>query len=424
MNTKFFVILLAFVISTSIIGTVSAGSLNITTPDYGMVGEVVTVGVYSGGVLEGADVYFVLDESTPIHGQTDIDGAVSYKAQLPGRLKITAKFMGERVSKEIPIYEVNFGVKLIVDGVTEEEMYTDETATYLILVENTGNTTDTLEIAIKTGIGSLNKSSLTLPAGASEEVLLSVSDSTIGEYSTTVTASSKGDPSKVDDITVMTEVKSRPSSGSTGNTTPTGGGGGGGLLPAEIQTDSNGIVQSTYTEESSDGKAKLTIPKGTMVFDADGKPLKSVSISSTQLGGTILAYNLGPDGATFDPKVTLIFEFDPSDVPVGKTVVIKVYDGTEWISLETTVDTSTNTATAKVSHFSVFALFGEPKHVIGSSMIDQIPESTATAIPAHIDETPVVSQPAEETPAIPWIWLMLIMLAIAVIVIGAAYYRK
>ncbi|MDY6958166.1 MAG: hypothetical protein SVK08_03310, partial [Halobacteriota archaeon] len=91
---------LAFVVSLSTIGTVSAGQLNITTPDYGIAGDVITVSVNSADVIEGIDVYFVLNGGTPVHGQTDGEGEVSYMVQLPGRLKITAKYSLELVSKE------------------------------------------------------------------------------------------------------------------------------------------------------------------------------------------------------------------------------------------------------------------------------------------------------------------------------------
>ncbi|MDY6958286.1 MAG: hypothetical protein SVK08_03930, partial [Halobacteriota archaeon] len=354
---------------------------------------------------------------TPVHGQTDGEGEVSYMVQLPGRLNITARYSGELVSKEIAIYEAFHGVKLIVDGSDEEEIYTDETASYTLLVQNIGNETDIIDIAIIDGIGTLNRSSLTLTAGANGEVLLSVSDSTPGEYSTTVAATSRGDPSKVDEITVITDVNSIPSSG-TGNTGTTGGGGG--FLQVEIKTDSQGRVKSTYSEESSDRKAELTIPQGTTAFDAEGKPLKSVSISSTQVGGTIFACNLGPSGATFDPEAILKITFDPKDVEEGEIVVIKVFDGTDWIPLDTIVNKTTNTATAKVSHFSIFALFSEGKKESGPTIMDYISESEPenTSLPSQ-----VFSQPEEETTVISWAWLIFFMLVVAVFVVVVAYSK-
>ena len=169
----------------------------------------------------------------------------------------------------------------------------------------------------------------------------------------------------------------------------------------------------------------LTIPQGTTALDEGGKPLKSVSISSTQLGGTIYACNLGPNGATFDPEIILKITFDPpDDVEEDGTVIIKMWGGAEWISLETTVDITTNTATAKASHFSVFALFDEETQVMRYETTDYTPSATVTATPVPIDETPVISQPAEETPVIPWMWLMLTVLIAGLIVIWAAYNKR
>ncbi|MDY6865548.1 MAG: hypothetical protein SVY15_06230 [Halobacteriota archaeon] len=113
------------------------------------------------------------------------------------------------------------------------------------------------------------------------------------------------------------------------------GGGGGGFIHSEIDTDSKGRVQVAYSEESSEDKAKLILPEGTIALDEDGKPLKSVSIGSTEICGTIFACNLGPNGATFDPGITIQITFDLEDVAKDEVVVIKVYDGTEWIILET-----------------------------------------------------------------------------------------
>ncbi|MDY6964784.1 MAG: cohesin domain-containing protein [Halobacteriota archaeon] len=198
-----------------------------------------------------------------------------------------------------------------------------------------------------------------------------------------------------------------------------GGGGGGGFIPSKINTDSQGKVKSTYTEESSDGKAKLIIPEGTVALDADGEPLGSVSISSTQVGGTIYACNLGPNGATFDPKVTLVFEFDPGAVPEGETVVVKVWDGTEWAPLKTTVDFSTNTATVKVSHFTVFALFTEMK--MSTLTPAYTSESKSTISPTA---SPTIVQPLEEPPVIPWFFIVASIIAIALVLGLVMNYRK
>ena len=162
-----------------------------------------------------------------------------------------------------------------------------------------------------------------------------------------------------------------------------GGGGGGGSMPSsEIETDSYGNVLSTYTKETSDGKAKIIISEGNVALDADGKPLESVSISPVTLGGTLAAFNLGPDGATFDPPIELKMKYDPKDAK-DKDLVIKIFRDKKWTPLETTLDPSTNTATAKIDHFTIFALFAENKATTTAPIITQTtpPEATSTPTP-------------------------------------------
>jgi len=54
-------------------------------------------------------------------------------------------------------------------------------------------------------------------------------------------------------------------------------------------------------------------------------------------------------------------EYDPADIPEGvaeEDLVIAYWDGTEWVVLESVVDTVANTVSAKVSHFTTFAVIG------------------------------------------------------------------
>ncbi|GAI77910.1 unnamed protein product, partial [marine sediment metagenome] len=74
-----------------------------------------------------------------------------------------------------------------------------------------------------------------------------------------------------------------------------------------------------------------------------------------------LAYDFGPDGATFDPPITLEYTYDPADFPEGvaeEDLVIAMWDEElgEWVELPCTVDPVTHTITASVSHFTTFAV--------------------------------------------------------------------
>ena len=139
--------------------------------------------------------------------------------------------------------------------------------------------------------------------------------------------------------------------------------------PMNVPVDpTTGTVTSTTTLTVE--KATLTFPKGTIVKDAEGNPLATSittlhSPTTAEKVGAIKAYDFGPSGTTFAPSIDLVIEYDPADIPAGfseEDLVVKMYDGTAKarIDLDMTVDTVAHTATAKVSHFSIFALFAAP----------------------------------------------------------------
>lgn len=207
-------------------------------------------------------------------------------------------------------------------------------------------------------------------------------------------------------------------SGNDGVKSGGGGGGGGGWAPPKgnLPTDGEGIVKSITTISSSDKTAKLIIPEGVTALDADGKALKSIKIGSTPIGGTIAAYNLGPDGSTFNPYINFTATYDPKDVSEGKVVVIKTFDGSTWVPLETIVNTTTSTATAKISHFTIFALFTEKMITTAKK-----PSMTMMSFP---EQMPVVVPPTEEggedkgeeqKPVVPWAIILIAVIVIEII---------
>lgn len=394
--------------------TVSAATPSISTPDCGMRGMTLTVTILSdGGPVQGADVYFVLNSGTPVHGQTDTDGKVNYKPLLTGRLNITAIYGGISTSKEIPIYEPAYGIDLTVIGKSTKTVAPGEDATYLLRVTNTGNVTDTINLTID-GPGSLNTTSTSLRlepgAGAGRYLLLTVSGlTTAGTYTTAITATSTSSISE--SVRVTTVVSAGGGGGYHG------GGGGGPSPSTNIPVDTEtGNVTSTTTL-STDG-AKLIIPAGTIVKDAAGNPLSSsitiIPLPSTAASfGAIAAFELAPDGTTFSPPIDLLISYDPADIPEGLSesdLVIRVWDGTGWSTLETSVDTTTHTATAKISHFSIFALFAKAQAASSPP---------ATVTPTEPTPSPA-GTPASEPERIPW--ALIIGVIIILIIAGGVYY--
>ena len=214
-----------------------------------------------------------------------------------------------------------------------------------------------------------------------------IDTSSSGEWNYTIyfndSVGEDGTPDTV--IITIQESSSSQSDGALGGSGG-GGGGGGGSLSSGIETDSKGKVLSNYTKESQDGKARIVIPEGTIALGSDGKPLESVKITLTTLGGTLASYNIGPDDATFSPPVELEIKYD-SSIGKNKDLKIKMFKDGKWNVLETTVDTKTNTAIAKVPHFTVFALVAED---IGKSTAGETekPVETSTPPPKEPDSTP------------------------------------
>jgi len=138
-----------------------------------------------------------------------------------------------------------------------------------------------------------------------------------------------------------------------------------------INRTSSGKILQTASVTSPDGLLTVTIPKGTVAKDKYGNGLGTFSVSlddspppppeDAHIIG--LAYNFQPDGATFDPPITLTFCYDYETLPPGVNeaeLVLACYDeGTKtWVKLECTVDPETHTITACVSHFTDFAIIG------------------------------------------------------------------
>ncbi|MFC1966544.1 CARDB domain-containing protein, partial [Chloroflexota bacterium] len=185
-----------------------------------------------------------------------------------------------------------------------------------------------------------------------------------------------------------------PSSLTVGSVTYSSGSssgvGGGGILPPTTTTtpslppgtkDVSGLVSAagrftgTLHAESPDNKSKLTIDEGTKGLTREGNPLTRIAI--TEMGeppappensSTVgLTYDLGPDGASFDPPIALTLTYEENQIPPGvaeEKLSIATWDesASEWVMLTgSTVDPETNTITAPVSHFTAFSILAHTR---------------------------------------------------------------
>ncbi len=164
-------------------------------------------------------------------------------------------------------------------------------------------------------------------------------------------------------------------------TTPPPAIGGGGfmlVLPPPEQPGSTdvsniigkeGMFTETATIQSEDGKGVLTIQEGTKGLTKNGEALEGITIVEMQelpaplVDSNIigLVYNFGPDGATFDPSITVTFTYDKFLIPEGvdeKNAVIAMWDDEfgRWSEIESVVNPEANTIIGNVSHFSVYTI--------------------------------------------------------------------
>jgi len=137
---------------------------------------------------------------------------------------------------------------------------------------------------------------------------------------------------------------------------------------------SRGYFTDNVTAESEDGLVNLNISKGTIGKTKEDKALSEISILEMEeppdppadysiIG---LTYNLGPDGATFTPAVTLTFTYNNNDMPEGVNeadLVLAIWDeeAGEWIELASIVDPVNNTITVQISHLTPYTILSRTR---------------------------------------------------------------
>jgi uncharacterized protein YjdB len=129
-----------------------------------------------------------------------------------------------------------------------------------------------------------------------------------------------------------------------------------------------GVVDSDVILESPDGKMTLTISQGTKMLTVDRQALTDLQ---TELLGAfppasspnffLLAFSCGPEGAIFDPAITLTFRYQVNNLPDGvaeESLQIALFNGNTWQLLSSRIDQSSHLVSCEITHFSVYALVG------------------------------------------------------------------
>ncbi len=199
-----------------------------------------------------------------------------------------------------------------------------------------------------------------------------------------------------------------------------GGGGGGAIAPklylsgfsiaSPLNITSQGVVQTGVKLESTDEKLTLEISAGTRLLTSSNSALSTLGIiaqSSPPVSpdgqALVLAYSFTPEGAKFDPGLVLTFKYSPAQLPSNvaeKDLYLAYFDGKQWQKLDTSIDTANGTATAIITHFSIFALLGKisPPAATPSPVIT--PSATPSPTPAAAI-TPSPSAPVKTVVAAP-----------------------
>ncbi len=236
---------------------------------------------------------------------------------------------------------------------------------------------------------------------------------------------------------------------------PAGGGGGRTSIPvarsigtATLLTNTFGQVLQEIQLDSVSRKARLNIEVGVSALDRDGKRLSEITMNDLSAAGLPhipqagtfafagYAVRCSPAGATFAPPATLTFSFTDAEwsLLMAQThqtpgyLVVKWYDRESgaWVNLPTAVNTEDRIVSARVAHFTEFALFSD---TAVSSVVTPAPEPVVTPVPTPgATPAPPMTPPTPEVPVAPeepvsgFPWIYLIIGVFIILVAGGAYY--
>jgi len=197
-----------------------------------------------------------------------------------------------------------------------------------------------------------------------------------------------------------------------------------------LKVGSSGTVLRSIMVNAEDKVGSLFVPIGIKALDKDGNPLTGITltpISSDKMpavpSGAAFkfagyVYEASPEGATFDPGITLTFEI-PEDAwrtldPENNDFTVKWYNKEtgQWEDVPTTVYKSTRSVDAEITHFSTFALFTEPATTTTPT------ETDTPTTPTEPTTPPAGEAPAEGLP----MTMILAIFAVLVIIIAAGYF--
>jgi len=129
----------------------------------------------------------------------------------------------------------------------------------------------------------------------------------------------------------------------------------GGKTTAPVSlTDSGGTMKITLAENTTIslpvGNRQITVSK---LDSAPNRPANTLIIQ---------AYSFQPDNTAFSPAASVTLKYDAGALPANvkeTNLYLALLENSKWTAISTTVDTKANTLTAKISHFSTYAVLGK-----------------------------------------------------------------
>jgi len=126
---------------------------------------------------------------------------------------------------------------------------------------------------------------------------------------------------------------------------------------------SNGVLSASRELSSSDGRVRLSLTAGTAInlqgLTQLGAATESKSPAAADNSTLILAYSFIPSGATFSPAATMTLKYEKASLPSGaeeSDLYIAFWNGKSWEKITSSVDTGTQEVSARVGHFTIFAV--------------------------------------------------------------------
>jgi hypothetical protein len=185
---------------------------------------------------------------------------------------------------------------------------------------------------------------------------------------------------------------------------------GGGMGPANVTLtttgftsknpliiDASGIVQDDVQLQVEGTETIVNIAKKTKLVDVHKQPLEAISVTKVTAPDNlppqtlvIEALNFGPEGATFDPAITLTFSFKTTDLPAGvaeQDLYVVYWDGTKWAKVKSTLNATTHNMAAQLTHFSTYALVEPTPANISLHDLEISPQNVSTGDKVSISIT-------------------------------------